>query len=511
MSKKQKAKATKGKKSDVKISKAKKPGKPTKPVSQAAKSASKGKSVAKSSAKKPSAVKTLAKKPVVKKAVVKKAVAKKPVVKKAAPKKGPQGKPAKGKVAAKKPVKPIANKVVKKAAPKPVAKKPAPKPVAKPLPKTKPVTAKAPVKSVPKAAKPAATKPPVEVAKVVLPVIAEALPVAPVVAPIAPPVSEEPPKKVLKTTGKVSIAYESPVRPAEPPSRRDSPANSGSTVKEGKVLLYDSHMHTPLCKHASGEPEEYAEQGLKAGLRGIIFTCHCPMPNGFWPTVRMDEAEFDTYVAMVNRATEAYRGKLDVWLGLESEYYPGHEKYIEELHKRADFHFIIGSVHWQSKEYLNKFENGTIEGFRRTYFNHLADSAESGLYDCLGHPDLVKNYHPDSWCFPILKEHVSRCLDRIAATGVAMELNTSGLNKSYHEMNPGNEFLGMMSERGIPLVIGSDAHRPGRVGEHFIQALENAKAAGYQEVSYFEWRKRKSLKVDDVLAGLRKHEATKDA
>lgn len=507
MSKKQKAKATKGKKSEVKISKAKKPGKPTKPVSQAAKSASKGKSVAKSSAKKPSAVKTLAKKPVVKKAVVKKAVSKKPVVKKAAPKKVPQGKPAKGKVAAKKPVKPIANKVVKKAAPKPVAKKPAPKPVAKPLPKTKPVTAKVPVKSVPKAAKPAATKPPVEVAKVVLPVITEALPVA----PMAPPVSEEPPKKVLKTTGKVSIAYESPVRPAEPPSRRDSPANSGSTVKEGKVLLYDSHMHTPLCKHASGEPEEYAEQGLKAGLRGIIFTCHCPMPNGFWPTVRMDEAEFDTYVAMVNRATEAYRGKLDVWLGLESEYYPSHEKYIEELHKRADFHFIIGSVHWQSKEYLNKFENGTIEGFRRTYFNHLADSAESGLYDCLGHPDLVKNYHPDSWCFPILKEHVSRCLDRIAATGVAMELNTSGLNKSYHEMNPGNEFLGMMSERGIPLVIGSDAHRPGRVGEHFIQALENAKAAGYQEVSYFEWRKRKSLKVDDVLAGLRKHEATKDA
>ena len=510
MSKKQKAKATKGKKPDTKITKAKTPGKAAKPASSSGKSLVKGKSATKSGAKKPTAVKPVAKKP-----VAKKAVAKKLLVKKVAPEKAAPSKPAKGKVAPKKPVKAVTKKVVKKPAPKPVAKKVAPKSPpkasAKTQPKSKPVAVKASVMPAPKAAKAAAPKPTVKVAKVAPTVVVEAPPVAPIIDPVSIPASEEPPKKVaLKTTGKVSIAYESPVRPAEPPSRRDSPLNSGSTVKEGKVLLYDSHMHTPLCKHASGEPEEYAEQGLKAGLRGIIFTCHCPMPNGFWPTVRMDETEFDTYVAMVNRATEAYRGKLDVWLGLESEYYPGHEKYIEELHKRADFHFIIGSVHWQSKEYLNKFENGTIEGFRRTYFNHLADSAESGLYDCLGHPDLVKNYHPDSWCFPILKEHVSRCLDRIAATGVAMEINTSGLNKSYHEMNPGNEFLGMMSERGIPLVIGSDAHRPGRVGEHFIQALENAKAAGYQEVSYFEWRKRKTLKVDDVLAGLRKHEAAKE-
>ena len=30
---------------------------------------------------------------------------------------------------------------------------------------------------------------------------------------------------------------------------------------------------------------------------------------------------------------------------------------------------------------------------------------------------------------------------------------------------------------------------------------------GYKEVNYFEWRQRKTLKIDDVLANLRKHEA----
>jgi histidinol-phosphatase (PHP family) len=270
------------------------------------------------------------------------------------------------------------------------------------------------------------------------------------------------------------------------------------------ALYYDSHMHTPLCKHAWGEPEEYAAQGLQAGLKGIIFTCHCPMPDGFWPAVRMADSEFDTYIALVRRAAEAYAGRLDVRLGLESEFFPGVEPWIEKLHQRADFDYILGAVHWQARDYLTRYETGTIEAFRRTYFNHLAESAETGLYDCLAHPDLVKNYHPDSWCLAIVKDVIGAALDRIAATGVAMELNTSGLIKSYSEMNPGLEMLRMMADREIPVVIGSDAHRPHRVGEHFMTALSHLQEAGYDSVSYFMGRKRIDLKIAAVQASIKK-------
>lgn len=228
------------------------------------------------------------------------------------------------------------------------------------------------------------------------------------------------------------------------------------------------------------------------------------MPDGYWPSVRMSDSEFDTYVAVVQRAANAYKGKLDVSLGLESEYFPGYEKWIENLHKRAPFDYILGAVHWQAKEYLNKYETGTIENFRRTYFDQLAASAETGLYDCLAHPDLVKNYHPDSWCFAIIKNSVTAALDRIAKTGVAMELNTSGLNKSYSEMNPGNEMLKMMAERKIPIVLGSDAHKPVRVGEHFITALNNLVESGFEHVSYFKKRERIDLKISDVISSIKR-------
>ncbi|WP_395731468.1 histidinol-phosphatase HisJ family protein [Prosthecobacter sp.] len=419
----------------------------------------------------------------------------------------PQKKPLPAKKAVpKKPAsKPAPKKVVKKApSPKPVVKKPAAK---APLPKTKTVAAKpapAPAKPAPKSAakaakpqppapsKPAAAKAPVAVKAPPAPAPAKPAPAkkAPVPAPVptvevAVPV--EPPAPV------VAVVKKAPAQPLPPPG----PTKTGA-------LFYDSHMHTPLCKHAWGEPEEYAQQALKAGLKGIIFTCHCPMPNGFWPTVRMSESEFDTYVALVQRAADAFKGKLDIRLGIESEYFPGCEEYIANLHKRADFHYVLGAVHWQAKEYLNKFETGTIENFRRTYFEHLARSAESGLYDSLAHPDLVKNYHPDSWCFAIVKNTVATALDRIAATGVAMELNTSGLNKSYSEMNPGNEMLRMMADRKIPIVLGSDSHRAVRVGEHFVTALNHLTEAGYENVSYFLNRQRIDLPISEVLASLKK-------
>lgn len=452
-------------------SKAKPAGKPAvskKPLPKSSKPAPK-KAVSKSAPKKPAAKTS----PPVKKASAVK-TKKVVVAKKAAPAKKPA--PVK---------KPVPAKV-----PAPAPKATAPAPAAK-------VVVAAPAKKAAKAPKTPKAAPAPE------PKISTALVVSstgmPRIAslPSAPPPA---PKSTVKKTLSLPSLSTEPIAPAKAPVI----SNEKPAASKSGALFYDSHMHTPLCKHALGEPEEYAAQAVKAGLKGIIFTCHCPMPDGFWPTVRMSESELDVYVALVQRAAAAYKGKLDVCLGLESEYFPGYEKWLEALHQRANFDYILGAVHWQAKEYLNKFETGTIENFRRSYFENLALSAETGLYDCLAHPDLVKNYHPDSWCFAIIKNTVTTVLDRIAKTGVAMELNTSGLNKSYSEMNPGNEMLRMMAERKIPIVIGSDAHKPGRVGEHFVTALNNLSEAGFEHISYFKKRQRIDLKISDVISSIKR-------
>lgn len=267
-------------------------------------------------------------------------------------------------------------------------------------------------------------------------------------------------------------------------------------------VLYESHCHTPLCKHAVGDPEEYCAHALRRGLRGIIFTCHAPLPDGLSADVRMSDAEFDTYVAMIDRAREAYSGRLDVRLGLESDYFPGVEPWLEKLHRRAPLHHVLGSVHYQVRFYRERYFTGDVFAYQQTYYEHLAASAETGLFDTLAHPDLIKNESVIDWHFPRIRPFIEKALDRIAATGVAMELNTSGMLKAMPEMNPGPLQLRLMCERGIPVVIGADAHRPERVGDAFATALDLLQAAGYEEVNVFLDRRRHPIPIEQARLSL---------
>ena len=174
------------------------------------------------------------------------------------------------------------------------------------------------------------------------------------------------------------------------------------------ALLYESHLHTPLCKHAIGLPGDYAAVAETKNLKGIIVTCHAPMPDGFSGGIRMARAQFDDYKAMVARAQEEWRGRIDVRLGLESEYVPEHLGWIEKLHGQAEFHHVLGSVHYHIQEYLDRYFDGRWLEFQRTYFQHLAEAAETGLYDTLSHPDLVKNMNPDEWRLPRVMDDIRR-------------------------------------------------------------------------------------------------------
>jgi histidinol-phosphatase (PHP family) len=268
-------------------------------------------------------------------------------------------------------------------------------------------------------------------------------------------------------------------------------------------LLYESHCHTPLCKHAHGEPGEYAAAAAARGLKGIIFTCHCPLPGLGPNNVRMDPEQYEDYVALIAAARETFAGRVDVRLGLESDYYPGVEPWLEKLHARHPLHHVLGSVHMQVTEYRQRFFRGDWFEYQQLYFQHLAESAETGLYDTLAHPDLVKNESPTDWHFARIRPHIERALDRIAKTGVAMELNTSGLHKAIREINPSPTMLGLMQARGIPVVLGADAHVPTRVAADYAGALRTLQSVGYTEISYFLDRKRHTVPIADALASLK--------
>lgn len=267
-------------------------------------------------------------------------------------------------------------------------------------------------------------------------------------------------------------------------------------------ILYETHMHTPLCKHARGEPEDYAKVAESRGFRGITVTCHNPMPNGFSAGVRMAMDEFPQYLDLVERARQEWLGRIDVRLGMECDYFPGYEQFLAKQSQSADFDYLIGSVHPQTGEYKAAYLGDDLLAYYRTYYGHLADMAELGLYDSISHPDIIKNVKPSAWDVDAIMPDICRALDRIAATGISMELNTSGLLKRIPEMNPGPEILEQMNQRDIPMVIGADAHDPSRAGDQYDLAMDLLEAAGYTSFGFFLERERQEVSIEEARASL---------
>lgn len=267
--------------------------------------------------------------------------------------------------------------------------------------------------------------------------------------------------------------------------------------------FYDSHTHTWLCQHAQGEPNDYARTADLVGLTGFIVTDHNPFSSGWESGLRMADHQFDAYLQMIERARAEWAGRVDVRSGIECDFMPGMEKEIAGVVTRTDFDYVLGSVHCNMGSYLNTYFDGDVLAYTRLYYEHMGDAAASGFFDAISHPDVPKFMWPHQWDFERIGPDVCRFLDRVAAAGIALELNTSGVLKPYPEMNPGPEMLQLMYERDIPVVLGSDAHQPQRTGDGFVEALWQLEEIGYQQVSYFLNRKRVDENIATVLRELR--------
>jgi histidinol-phosphatase (PHP family) len=263
-------------------------------------------------------------------------------------------------------------------------------------------------------------------------------------------------------------------------------------------LPADYHMHTPLCRHATGEPVDYARRAIEIGLTEIGFSDHSPMRQDDFDNWRMNFSQLDEYVEKVRKAQKDFP-QLTVRLALEVDYLPGGEDWIRELAARHPWDYFIGSVHYVSDSWaiddpqkLSEWKNRDSFEVWQVYFERLAKAAESKLFEIIGHTDLPKKFghKPNRDCAPLYEKF----LDAAKKSGCAIELNTAGLRKDCKEIYPSLEILKLASQKGVPICFGSDAHKPEEVGMNFAGAISLAHEAGYKESCQFAKRKRQSVK-----------------
>lgn len=261
-------------------------------------------------------------------------------------------------------------------------------------------------------------------------------------------------------------------------------------------MLADYHTHTPLCRHATGTPEDFVAAAAAAGLREYGISDHAPAASEPFDDWRMLRADLPAYLHWIQRARAAAPAALAVRAGLECDWLSGCEPWIAELRAFAPWDYLIGAVHYlgdwdfDNPKWLGRWAATDVEDAWSHYWKTYTRMAQSGLFDILAHPDLIKkfSFQPAG----DLRRFYLPAIEAIAQSGAAIELNTAGWHKPCAQPYPAPLFLELAFQAGIPLVISSDAHAPEEIARDFPAARSIATAAGYSHTATFHQGRRGS-------------------
>ena len=266
---------------------------------------------------------------------------------------------------------------------------------------------------------------------------------------------------------------------------------------EHRLDLVDYHVHTARCGHASGEMAAYVERAVRAGLPEMGFSDHLFLywlpPEARDPELAMPEDQFDEYVEDVFRLRRAHPD-IAIRLSVEADFIPSHVATLAGILERYPWDYVVGSVHFvdawgmDDSRYIATYDDWDIDELYERYFDLVCRGAESGHFDTMAHLDLVKKFGHRPTRDPA--DLYARVARRLAAAGVAVEVNTAGLRKPVGELYPHPDLLAACRRAGVPATLGSDAHRPEEVAADFGLAVAHLRAAGYERVLTYSQRRR---------------------
>ena len=238
------------------------------------------------------------------------------------------------------------------------------------------------------------------------------------------------------------------------------------------------HTHTWRCNHASGNEKQYVENALKAGLEILGFADHTPylFPGDYYSGFRMAMEQLPGYVDTVLALREQYAGRIEIPLGLETEYYPKHFDGLLSRLREYPIDYMILGQHFVGNEYDAPYNGlgSRDESLLRQYVHQSCDAMNTGLFTYFAHPDLI-HFTGDEQIF----RHQMRDICREAKScGVPMEFNLLGLAGGRHY--PTRVFWELAAEEGCQCILGRDAHTPDALLDKKTeeQALEILRSLG---------------------------------
>ncbi len=250
------------------------------------------------------------------------------------------------------------------------------------------------------------------------------------------------------------------------------------------------HTHTTYVD-GKDSPEEIVLAAIDRGFDSIGFSEHSYLKYSTFPN-QLTPNKIDAYKKEILSLKEQYKDKLEIFCGLEYEFYSDLET--------SGLDYLIGSVHYldcdgeivsfdkgldKTIDYINTYFGGDGFAFSKKYFETIARLPEKNIFDIIGHFDLItKNNEKGKFIDVSSKEYLALGIEAIHALKGKIplfEVNTGAISRGYRTAPyPQMEFLKEFLNCGFGAVITSDCHDKNFIDCHFNETKELLLAAGFK-------------------------------
>ena len=225
---------------------------------------------------------------------------------------------------------------------------------------------------------------------------------------------------------------------------------------KGKFI--NMHTHTTRCQHASGEDEAYVKSAIDAGLDVLGFSDHAPylFREGYVSPIRMGMKELEGYVKNVLSMKTQYKDQIEIYCGLEMEYFPAFfDKTMAELENYPIDYFILGQHFYDQEEgWHSPKRSWSDEEHLAMYVERVMQGLQTDRFLYVAHPDIV-GY---TGSLEIYRKHMVPLAKELKRRDMPIEVNMNGFRDGLHYPNPA--FIEIGVECGCDFIIGMDAHAP---------------------------------------------------
>lgn len=259
------------------------------------------------------------------------------------------------------------------------------------------------------------------------------------------------------------------------------------------IGMVDYHMHS-IMSDGQNSYEEMVQTAILKGLDEIGFSDHVCIKPVDW-AIRMEDIPVMTM--QIHDLQQKYKDQIQIRYGIEVDYFPDYEDELKDLIESIPVDYVIGSVHfiddWNfdtDQSLYGKWSNDKLYGM---YFSLIQRAAQSGLFDTIGHIDIIKKFriYPESNQDKLFEDTIKI----IKANNLVVELNTGGMDRPCAEFTPGTKLLEMCYSHQVPVTLASDAHRAEQIARHYESATSLLSRIGYTEIVGFKNRLRRIIRL----------------